>query len=494
MQKKSTNKRRLASSPALFFPDELTRALVGVERISGNIFYLTGGTVRDWLLGREPADLDITVKSGAAACCRELIDQLGEGAFVPLGTGEEDAARVVWRSKGVDFSSFRKGAKTIEEDLARRDFTINAMALPFSASQAGGGGKILDPLGGRDDIEKRVLRHCQGAFTADPLRMLRGYRLSAELGFGCDEKCLTEISKLASLIKRSSAERIQYELDRIMASGRAADIFKSMSLTGLLWYILPELKEGLGMDQPGYHHEDVFHHNLLTLQCIDRVIREPADYFPESPQPIFSYLQDAKKRNCLRWAAFFHDLGKPATYSSGTIKPGRITFYNHDRAGREIFEEIAARLRWSRVSTEVVAKLIELHMHPFHLCNVKRESPVSRKACLRICKRADDDLPGLFVLAMADSLAGQGELKPVNMEGELAQLYAEVQLANEKLIQPVLKGKRLVSGHDLIEMFNLTPGPFFSSVFRDLEVAMVEERVRTRAEALIWVKEYLEKR
>lgn len=478
-------------NPIKYFPYELIGALTRVEKISGDTFYLTGGTVRDWLLGRQPADLDITIKSGAKTCCQELISQLGGGAFVPLGREEEEAARVVWRTHVVDFSVFRKGAQTIEEDLVRRDFSINAMALSFSDTFQGGLIKVIDPLAGKDDLESGVLRSCPSAFPDDPLRMLRGYRLSAELGFCFDESSLAEINKFAALITKSSAERIHYELDRIMMTTRAADIFKNMSTTGLLWQVLPELEDGLGMGQPGYHHEDVFHHNLLALQCVERVIEEPQKYFFEYRQPIVEYLQDERKKNCLRWSALFHDLGKPATHSSGTIKPGRITFHNHDQIGRDIFLKIAARLRWSRLETDLVSKLIELHMHPFHLCNVRREGGVSRKACLRICKKAGDELPGLFVLAMADSLAGQGELKPENMETELAELYDEVQSANEKFIQPALKGKRLLTGHDLVEVFGLTPGPIFAEIFSHLEIAMVEEKVLNKKEALSWIKEYL---
>ncbi len=495
MEKKSNISYQIMRSLLTYFTDELVAALRKVEKDRGETFYLTGGTIRDWLLGRKPADLDITVKSGAVDCCRDLIHQLGEGAFVMLGTADDEAARVVWRGIGVDFSAFRKNAQTIEEDLCHRDFTINAMALALFGKEDVDSLEIsdlIDPLNGKADLEKGVLRHSPDAFVDDPLRMLRGYRLSAELGLELDENCLSEIEKQRRLIRNSAAERIHYEFDRIMMTGGAARIFRNMAITGLLWQIFPELEDGLGMEQPGYHHEDVFHHNILALQCVERVIEGSQNYFDECKQSVAEYVGDGKKKNCLRWAAVFHDLGKPATHSSGTIKKNRITFYNHDQVGRKIFEKIAARLRWSKIETDVVGKLIELHMHPFHLCNVRRESSVSRKACLRICKKAGDDLPGLFVLAMADSLAGQGELKPKSMEKELAQLFDEVQSANENLIQPMLKGKRLLTGHDLVEIFNLSPGPIFSKVFRDLEIAMVEEKVQTRAEAIVWAREYLE--
>jgi len=484
----------MSAGPHNLFPDELVAAVTKVEQEQGYKFYITGGTVRDWLLGRVPADLDITVKEGAELCCRELIRQLGGGAFVMLGIDSEEAARVVWRGNAVDFSAFRKNAQTIKQDLALRDFSINAMAIQFSGSKENENVQIIDPLDGKKDLEAGILRCCPGAFVNDPLRMLRGYRLCAELGFDFDMRSSAEIKKRSNLIANSAAERIHYELDRIMMTGQAADTFKEMSGSTLLWQIFPELQDGLGMEQPGFHHEDVFHHNLLALRCVDKVIERPQNYFSDFHQSVVDYLLDVKRKKWVRWAAFFHDLGKPATYSSGTIKPEKITFYNHDQVGREIFLKIAARLRWSKEDTVVVSKLIELHMHPFHLCNVRRQETVSRKACLKICKKAGDDLPGLFVVAMADSLAGKGKLKPENMEEELAQLFDEVQSANETFIQPMLKGRRLLSGHDLIENFNLAPGPIFSAIFKELEIVVVEEKVQTKSEALTWVDEYLANR
>lgn len=477
----------------ILFPDELIKALAHLQSLLGKSFYFSGGTVRDCLLSRHPSDLDITVESGAVDCCHALIKQLGEGAFVMLGTETEEAARVVWRGNGIDFSSFRQGAQTIEEDLANRDFTINAMAVPFSGGSLDKPDQLIDPLGGMKDLRARVLSKCPQAFVNDPLRMLRGYRLSAELGFTLDDSCSTAIKKYSHRIANVAAERIHYELDRIMMTGNGAKTFKDMSTNNLLWQLLPELRDGHGMEQPGFHHEDVFHHNLLALQCIEEVMAEPERFFIKELKTVSDYLQSKKRRNSLRWSALFHDLGKPATHSSGTIKSGRITFYNHDQVGRQIFERIATRLRWSRTELDLVGRLIEMHMYPFHLCNVRRGGKVSRKACLRICKKAGEELPGLFVLAMADSLAGQGEQKPENMEMELAQLYAEIQSTNQELIQPLLQGKRLLTGHDLVAIFKLDPGPEFSKIFSNLEIAMVEERVKNRDEALLWVEEYLKK-
>jgi poly(A) polymerase len=483
-----------STAPLALFPETLRAALRHVEKEQKLTVYVSGGTIRDWLLERRPADLDLCVKHSARQCCRTLIATLGGGAFVPLGTEDEEAARVVWQGIAVDFSSFRKGAQTIAEELHHRDFTINAMAVKLGHSLAGAVPDIIDPLGGRADLVGKLLRCCPAAFSADPLRMLRGYRFQAELDFVMDDTCVAAIKVQRGTLGRCAAERVLGELERIMATKGAGRICREMAASGLFWEIFPELEKGVGLEQPGYHHKDVFHHSLLALEYVDRIIEMPQQYFGEFAEVVVRYLDDADTCRRLRWSALFHDLGKPTTASSGTIPNGRRTFYNHDLVGKQIFAEIALRLRMSRQDSQHIGALIEMHMHPFHLVGVRRERPLSRKALLKICKKAGGELPGLFVLAMADSLAGQGKLKPAGMEADVAALFDEVQRAGKEYINPVLHGERLLTGHDLIEIFHLTPGPYFREILDELEVAQIEEKVKSRQEALFWLKKYLEKR
>ncbi len=487
-------KKSPAKSIISTWPIILIEALGELQKRLGVVLFISGGTVRDWLLGRSPGDIDITVKDGATLCCKELMKILKSGALVKLGTDTEEAARVVWQGYSIDFSSFRQGAQSISEELCFRDFTINSMAIEFTKAHCDGVENIIDPLGGRQALAKGVLQNCRNAFVDDPLRMLRGYRLMAELGFTMAPPCRTEIKANSLKIQQSASERVLYELDRIMGTVGAAKVVGEMVESGLLWQIFPELQEGVGVKQPGFHHEDVFHHNLLALASIDRVIGEPQNFFGRYAHVVIDYLAEKSRCRDLRWAALFHDLGKPSTCSSGRIESDRITFYNHDRIGRQIFEALATRMRMSNSTTEVVGKLVEMHMHPFHLSNVRRKSPISRKALLKICKKAGNELTGLFILAMADSLAGQGELKPADMEEELSQIFDEVQSANEQYIQPALHGERLLTGHDLIEVFLLEPGPLFRVIFEELEIARVEMRVNTRKEAILWLQNYLETR
>lgn len=474
-----------------YFSAELINALMAVQERYGAEFFVSGGTIRDQILRRIPKDLDITVTDGAVRCCQYLMTELGGGAFVMLGTKDEEAARVVWNGVTIDFSSFRKGAVTIGEELTRRDFTVNALAVPL-ADWSCGNMVIHDPLGGKGHLRKRLLVPCPEAFEDDPLRMLRGYRLQAELGFAMTSACKKLISQRCTLITHSAAERILHELDRIMSTSSAASVIGEMAETGLLWVIFPELKQGVGAEQPPFHHKDVFHHNLLALESMERVLEEPQNFFSGAVPSINKYLLDDQVCRVLRWSALFHDLGKPATSTSEGDEKGRITFHNHDRVGREMFEVIAERLRMSKALSEKIGQLIEMHMHPFHLSNVRKKEQLSRRALLKICKKAGDDLIGLFILAMADTLAGQGPLKPEDMEEQIGDLFTEVNGTYEEYIKPVVKGDRLLNGHDLITTFKLSPGPQFSRIFNALEIAQVEQQVTTREEAVAWLGEFLQ--
>ena len=489
---------RRCDDPALLsgrlkdYPERLVRALLRMAEQRGQELYVVGGTVRDWLLGRVPGDLDITVADDAAAWCRGLIAALKGGAFVPLGGDEEDAARVVWQGLTIDFSGFRLGARTIEADLVLRDFTVNSIGVAFAALlDESVIPTLIDPLHGVADLRAQVLRACPQAFVDDPLRMLRGYRLSATLGFTLEETTRAEIARQAGLIGRSAAERITHELDLIMATGRAHAAMEGMAASGLLWQLIPDLARGVGMEQPGFHHLDVFHHSLAALGFMEEILAEPSRFYPESATEIGAYLKQPGMQSRLKWAALLHDLGKPLTMAVREDKGGRVTFYNHDQTGRDMVLQLGRQWRWGNENRERVAGLIAMHMQPFHLCNVRRDGPLSRKACLHLSKKAGDDLIGLFLLAMADSLAGKGEKKPPGLEAELSGLLAEVLEIHAQYIQPALQGPRLLSGGDLIASFSLPPGPLFASILDALELARVEGEVTSREEALRWVQQYL---
>jgi len=476
------------------YPDKLISALLAVAHREKKQFYVVGGTIRDLLLGNQSNDLDITVAEDSSAIVRQLIRELQGGAFVDLCGADDEAARIVWRNIQVDVASFREGAKSIEEDLLLRDFTINSIGVKLEqlvSSQKPP--ELIDPTGGFTDLTLCRLRHCSSAFIADPVRMLRGYRFYATLNFQFEKETENEIRKRASLIHGVAAERIIYELDLIFDSTRTADVLAAMHESSLLEELLPELYEGQGVLQPKFHHLDVFEHNMLALKMMEKILADPEQYFPGMASRLGKYLANGMVPRWLKWAALLHDIGKPATRGMSTKDEGRVTFYGHDETGREMFCQLAERMRWSRRGVDNVGALIGMHMHPFHLCNIARTGKITKRAALKLCKRAGEQLPGLFFLAMSDSLAGQGEEKPKRMEEEIVALLDRVLTLYEENIRPVLEGPRLLTGRDLIDDFELHPGPLFSKIFAGLEIAMVEGEVVDRHQAMGWVSDFLAK-
>lgn len=475
------------------YPERLIKALLEFSPPCGGPVHLAGGTVRDWLSGRVAADLDLVVRSGAEDCSRLLRSALGGGTLVQLGEREDDVARLVWKGLTVDFTGFRGDAQGIEDDLRLRDFTINAMAVRLAdLTDTEGEIVLIDPLGGLDDLREGRLQVCGHAFADDPLRLLRGYRLRALLNLSFSNDTMAALKACGHLITKAAAERIGHELDLIMESDQAQEAFKDMAESAILWHILPELQAGAGLQQPGFHHLDVFQHSLAALACMEEILRHPGRYFPDMERILSGYIALRGKKKKLKWAALLHDIGKPFAKGEHSRQRGRVTFYNHDLIGKNILLTLARRLRWSNEMSGEAGMLVELHMHPFHLCNVRRTSAVSRRACLKIWKKAGDDLPGLFLLAMADSLACQGEQKPEGMEEELAALYRELQQTIDSVVKPVTSGARLITGNDLKERFNLSPGPAFATILAALELARVEGHVRSREEALDWVGRFVQ--
>lgn len=465
------------------------------SRLRGPV-YLTGGTVRDLLMGRVPADIDLTVPCGARKWAAELVRQTG-GTYVPLGK-DEDAARVVWQGRDIDFSSFREGAETIDAELTKRDITVNSLAVSLEGLLRSGAGplspglEVIDPVGGLADLEhKNIQVTSTESFQRDPLRLLRVFRFAAVLGFSIDQGTKELVRRRRDWISRPAAERVAYELDLIMGSDRAGAAVTELARSGLLFNIIPELLAGVGMEQPPSHHLDVFDHCLATLQCMVKVQQDPAGFFPRHAEVLEEYLAQGRHRVQLRWAALLHDLGKPSTVTIDEDRGGRITFYNHDRAGAELVEEIARGLKWSGADTRVVAGLVALHMRPFHLGNVRRREELSLKACLRLVRLVGPELPGLFLLSMADALAGLGEGRPEEVEKEVAALFVRMEEVRREHVEPVRSGPPLLTGRDLIDELQLTPGPLFRKILDGVEEAHMVKQRMTRQEALELARSFL---
>ena len=468
-------------------PETVKEAL---HHLSSREIYVCGGAIRDALLGRPFKDLDLTVPGGAHKLARQIAQKFA--AHLVALDEKEEVFRVVIGDFFLDFSRFRKETRSIVEDLKERDFTINALALPLKdfLDLPPQKWSLIDPLGGQKDLERRLVKAIgRENLLDDPLRMLRGYRLAAELSFSLEARTRGWVQELAFEIQKVSPERIVSELKALLAV-KAGRIISLMAEDEILFAIFPELERARGVAQPSFHHLDVLGHLLLSLEMEDLVIEDPGRYFGrwEEGNPFSSISFDPEKQIILRLAALFHDIGKPETFA---IRH-RITFYEHDRVGAQIFVKLAERLRFPKKLARETAHLIRHHMRPFHLLGEYRKGRLTKRAMRRLIK----DVPRyemLFMVAMADSLASAGPDKEPGLERELADLFREIhRFYRETLV--VQEKERLVTGRDLIDLFGLEPGPLFRELLEAVEEARAEGKLKTREEALQFLSSLISKR
>jgi poly(A) polymerase len=416
--------------------------------------WAVGGYVRDTLLGRRQPDLDVVVEDGRALEVAERFARL-VGARRPALFPRFGTAQVTWGDRLVEFASARAESyepesrkpevrpATIEEDLLRRDFTVNAMLMDFE-------GNVIDPLGGRADLERRLLRTPRPpevTFSDDPLRMLRAVRLAAQLGFELAPDLLPAMRRLRQRARPPvlSVERVNDELRKMLLSDRPRLALEVLDQAGLMETLLPEVYACHGVEQGGYHVADVFGHSLLTVE-------RAAELGP--PDLV------------LRLAALLHDVGKPATATPDGA------FHGHHEVGAALARQALQRLRFSNTEVEQVAKLVRLHLRP-----VFYTSEFGDGAVRRLARDAGDQLWSLLALARADIAASSypdgeklDELE-ARLRGVLAERPSRMQLP--------------LSGTDVMRVRGLAPGPEVGRIKARLEDLVLEGTLPPDREVLL---------
>jgi poly(A) polymerase len=479
--------------PVVRLPPALASLVPHLARALGHRpAYLVGGALRDALLGRPIKDLDLAVAAPVQEAGPEVARQLG-GHYFPLG--HQGMGRVLLPFQGetlqVDLHPLQG---PIEEDLASRDYTIDAMALPLQEWR-GTDGAIIDPLGGLDDLRQGLVRLTSPhALIQDPIRLLRGVRLACELGFRLEEETARLISAHRHRLPLAAPERQRDELVRIMATERAGEGLALMDQLGLLGVLLPELDPTRSFPQPPEHHWDVFGHLLATVSYLDVLL---------APEPLALHrlwedlwvtlgsLEDEVRRYLseetapghprkalVKMAGLLHDVAKPSTRTVDA--QGRVRFFGHDKAGATVAAAIMARLRFSKRQGELVATMVRAHLRPMHMSH--RGLPTSR-AIFRFFRDCGEAAYGILLLSLADHLATVGP-----------RLRQEEWLSHVQLVHYVLTEStrprgmaghvRLVSGHDIMEALGIPPGPMVGRLLRALEEAQAIGQVSTRQEAL----------
>jgi poly(A) polymerase len=429
---------------------ELLQLLKRAAEDAGVKAWIVGGYVRDRLLGRPHLNPDVVVEDGDALELAKHFAQLA-GAPPPVTFERFGTAQVTIPGRLVEFVTARAESYVpesrkpdvrraeLDEDLRRRDFTVNTLLMDLD-------GEVVDRLGGRTDLEAKVLRtptDPEQTFTDDPLRMLRGIRFATELGFELAPDLAPAMHKLASRLTPPvvSVERVADELRKMLVSPRPKLALELLDEGGLLEVILPEIAACKGVAQTGYHTHDVYGHTLLAVQAT------PPDLL-------------------LRVAALFHDVGKPKTAK------GDGTFIGHEEVGAEITGAALERLRFAQKEIDVVTRLVRLHLRP-----VFYRSEWSDGAVRRLARDAGAQLDRLMLLARAD-ISASAYPEPEKLD-ELQARLDRVREERPSRLQP------LITGEDIMRVRGIGPGPEVGRIKRKLEELVIDGEVAPDRDALI---------
>ncbi len=429
--------------------------------------YVVGGYVRDLIIDRHSKDIDfVTVGSGielAEAVAHKLGPKTHIAVYRNYGTAQVHCNSLELEFVGARKESYNRNSRnpivedgTLEDDIARRDFTINAMAISVNSATFG---ELIDFYDGLGDIERRCIRTPLDpdiTFSDDPLRMMRAIRFATQLQFQIHPETLASITRNAERIKIITPERIKDELSKIMRSPKPSIGWYLLLNTGLLKLILPELEALRGVNVvKGRAHKDNFIH---TMQVLDAVA-------------------ERSDNEWLRWAALFHDIAKPVTKRYD--EELGWTFHNHNFVGAKMIQSIFTRLRLPLGSEmRYVRKLVELHMRPIALV----DEEITDSAVRRLMNYAEEDLDDLMILARAD-ITSKNEAKK-------QRFLDNFDLVEEKFVDIRAKDaernrKNPIDGHEIMHIFGLDQTPFVGYFTKNLKQAIKDCEIEDTREAAL---------
>ncbi|PHI18900.1 tRNA nucleotidyltransferase [Lewinellaceae bacterium SD302] len=421
----------------------------------GSPAYVVGGYVRDRLLARPSKDLDIVCVGSGIELARKVGNALRPRSRVTVykrfGTAMLKHHDLEIEFVGARKESYRSDSRkptvesgSLEDDQNRRDFTINALAISLNDRDFG---SIVDPFNGLEHLEAKLIKtplEPGKTFSDDPLRMLRGIRFAAQLGFVIEQETLAAIGEYKERIRIISQERVATELNKMLLASKPSVGFRLLHDTGLLQLVLPELEALNGVDEVnGKRHKDNFYH---TLQVLDNLAEKSDDLW-------------------MRWSALLHDIGKARTKR---FEPGvGWTFHAHDAVGANMVPKIFRRLRLGNDQSKYVRKMVALHQRPISLT----QEGISDSALRRIMFEAGEDVDNLMLLCESDITSKNPRRVKRYLENyeQLRQRMSEIEEADHlRSWQPP------ISGQVIMETFNIPPGKEIGIIKNAIREAIIE--------------------
>lgn len=450
--------------------------------------FLVGGYLRDFLLSRISHDLDFVVDSDTRELAQKLADEMGGNFFVLNELHAQ--SRVLVEDKTLDFSSLH--GENIIDDLSKRDFTINALALPIDKNRQNLSSEVIDPYKGINHLKKSLIKPISSRiFEDDPIRLLRFFRLKYFLDFHSDKKTDDMIAKNASFIWEAKSERISDEILKILDFPEAARVVREMVSLEILDELFPEIEKCKGITQNEFHHLDVFNHSIYALECLEGINANLEKYFSKYADQISLHLCQKMQANFsrlvfLKLAALLHDVGKP--YTRSLDENGVIRFYDHQKIGVEISDRVARRLKLSKKSIDYIKKLTKEHLRlGFLLHSLVVQGGITRRAYWRFFRDTGEDALDVIILCLADGLATRGPAFWQGLLDKYKELADELTIKFYEKEEGLTQIPRLITGKDIINEFGLKEGPLIGELLEKVEEAQAEMIIKTRREALNFV-------
>lgn len=459
--------------------DEIIQILVKNSQEAD--LYLVGGALRDFYLGKPNFDKDIVVDKIDVKKYAKSLSKLLEATFVELDA-ENKIYRIVLQDKINYIDIAALVGNNIEEDLKRRDLTINSVAINLKTLE------ILDVTKGMQDLENKIVRHIsEQNFIDDPLRLLRVFRFVALLGFEPDETTLKLVKKHAKSIHNVSVERINYEILRLFAGKYSTKALLQMDDSGLLKEIFPIFEEVKKVPENLHHHLDLFNHSIEVVNQIQQLY--------EQAEPAVKTHLDANdfgghaRLAHLKFAGFLHDIGKPQTWTIEE-ETGRHRFIKHDDLGSKLVDEIFKANKFSKKQIDYLKKMVKFHIYP---SNVVCAPEINEKIYMRFVRKMGSEVIDIIHLAMADRLSARGvEITPeiveknINSLKKLLKFYIEIKDGLEPL-------PKLLSGEEIMDLLKLKPSKTLGEIIKALKEAQCACEVNNKEQAVDFVLKYKNK-
>lgn len=452
--------------------EEIKKSSEGIE------IYVVGGVIRDLYTGKANFDKDLIVCNlEAKNYAMDLAEKLN-ATFIPLDE-ENKIYRLVLKDKKTFIDITNPINNNLEEDLKRRDFTINSVAMNIDTFE------VLDLNKGIKDLKNKKIRMIEEKnFVEDPLRLLRAYRFQAITGFELDSKTEHTIKKHIKLINNPAKERINYELMKLFDGAYTVKALVNMDKSGILYEILPIFLEVKKVPPNTHHHLDLLHHSIETVNQIQNFYNIAKPEVKEHLDSVdfggFSRLAH------LKLAGFLHDIGKPYCW---TIEEdtGRHRFIKHEEVGSKLATPILRKLKFSKKQIEYICKMIKNHIYPSHVIATE---VLTDKVKMRYVRKMEDDVIDNIFLAMSDRLSARGkaitdEVVHKNILGltNLMKFYLEV----KDNLEPLPK---LLSGEEIMDILDIKPSKELGEVIKSLQEEQLNGEITTKEQAVEFVKKY----